>query len=193
FVTEEIWQHLPSAGKSLAVASFPAPDSDLIDEKAEARMKVLQEAIVEVRTLKAEHTIPLREKVTLWVKGPEDHARVIQDSPAYFEALAHVRNLEVWREFPQGQKVLKGVAGSVEVAIPLKEGLVDFRKEKERLEREIAKVKAEIAKVEKRLNNADFLRRAPEEVIQQARERLEELVDRSKKLHANLDHVRDLM
>ncbi|MDH5743946.1 MAG: hypothetical protein OEZ52_10395, partial [Candidatus Aminicenantes bacterium] len=81
----------------------------------------------------------------------------------------------------------------IEIAILLEEGLVDFGKEKLRLEREIEKVNTEIKKIEKRLGNKGFLERAPEDVIEETKERMEKLQAQSKKLKENLEHILPLI
>jgi valyl-tRNA synthetase len=193
YVTEEIWQHLSFSDKSLAFAPFPVSDSRLIDKDSETIMRILQDAIVEVRTLKAENIIPLREKINLMVKCGKKEEQIIREYQVYFEALANVKDVEILDELPKGKKLLKGVSGPIEVAIPLEEGLVDFRKEKSRLEREIEKVNAEIKKIEKRLGNKGFLERAPEKVIEETKDRMEKLQGQSKKLKENLEHILPLI
>ncbi len=189
FVTEEIWQHLPSKGISLALAEFPAADAGMRDKEEERAMKVLQNAIVELRTLKAENQIPLKQKISLWVKCGKTEEKAIREHLVYFEVLANVESLEIMDEFPDGQMMLKGVAGSIEMAIPLQEGLVDFAKEKLRLEKELAKIRAEIEKIEKRLGNESFVEKAPQHVVEEAKSRLRELHDRNKRLSENLKHI----
>ena len=189
FVTEEIWQHLPSDGFSLALAEFPTADDRMRDKKEERAMKVLQNAIVELRTLKAENQIPLKKKITLLVKCGEKEKKAIRGHRVYFEVLANVKNLEFRDEFPEGQMMLKGVAGSIEMAIPLEEGLVDFEKEKQRLEKELARIKAEIDKIESRLGNGSFVERAPRQVVKETKSRLEALRDRNKRLRENLAQI----
>jgi valyl-tRNA synthetase len=189
FVTEEIWQHLPSAGMSLALAEFPTADQRLIDEQEENAMEMLQKAIVELRTLKAENQIPLKEKIRLWVKCGKQEEEAIREHQAYFEVLANVESLEIMDEFPEGQMMLKGVAGAIEMAIPLEEGLIDFNKEKQRLEKELTKIRAEIEKIEVRLGNEAFVERAPKEVVEETQSRLQELRDRNIRLSNNLTHI----
>jgi valyl-tRNA synthetase len=189
FVTEEIWQHLPSHGVSLALAAFPVPDPEKVDKGEERAMQVLQNAIVELRTLKAENQIPLKRKIRLWVKCGRQDEKAIRQHRAYFEVLANVESLEILEDFPKDQVMLKGVAGSIEMAIPLEEGLVDFKKEQQRLEKELSKTKAEIDKIEKRLNNGAFLEKAPREVVEGSKSRLQELHDRKKRLSENLNHI----
>ncbi len=193
FVTEEIWQHLPSDGVSLALAEFPSADVRMIDKREESAMKVLQNAIVELRTLKAENQIPLKQKISLLVKCGKQEEKAIREHLVYFEVLTNVESLEILDEFPEGQMMLKGVAGSIEMAIPLEKGLVDFEKEKQRLEKELTKIKAEIEKIEKRLGNDAFLQNAPKEVVKETKTRLRELQDRNSRIGENLEHILSLL
>jgi valyl-tRNA synthetase len=193
FVTEEIWQHLPSDGVSLALAKFPSADVRMIDKREESAMKVLQNAIVELRTLKAENQIPLKQKISLLVKCGKQEEKAIREHLVYFEVLTNVESLEILDEFPEGQMMLKGVAGSIEMAIPLEKGLVDFEREKQRLEKELTKLKAEIEKIENRLGNDAFLQNAPKEVVEETKTRLRELEDRNSRIGENLEHILSLL
>jgi valyl-tRNA synthetase len=96
-------------------------------------------------------------------------------------------------EFPRGEKFLKGIAGNVEIGIPLTEGLVDLGKEQQRLKKELLKVKSETGKIKSRLENENFCSRAPMEVFRKTEERLHELQDKKEKLHKNLKHINSIM
>jgi len=189
FVTEEIWQHLPSDGHSLALAKFPAYDAQMVDQGEEHAMKVLQNAIVELRTLKAENQIALKQKISLLVKCAKEEEKAIREHQVYFEVLANVRSLVFLDEFPEGETMLKGVAGAIEMAIPLEDEVVDFEKEKKRLEKELMKIKAEIQKIESRLENDAFIKNAPKEVVEGTKLRMRELQERNKRLNVNLEHA----
>jgi valyl-tRNA synthetase len=125
FITEEIWQHIPSSGKSLVVTSFPQARKDLRDEQAEKEMRFLQEAIVGIRTIRAENRIPPKKKVDLYVKvkderkvGKKAEAEIIRDTKEYIQTLANICQVEILDHFPRQKKLLKGIAGSWEIAIP---------------------------------------------------------------------------
>ena len=193
FVTEEIWQHLPTDGISLALAEFPVPVPQMVDLGEESAMKVLQNAIIELRTLKAENQIPLKQKIRLLIKCGKQDEKAIHEHRVYFEVLANVESLEILDEFPEDQMMLKGVAGAIEMAIPLEKGLVDFEKEKQRLEKELTKIKAEIEKIENRLGNEAFVEKAPKEVVEETKARLMELQDRNRRLGENLAHIQSLI
>jgi len=194
FITEEIWQHLPSSGESLAVASFPRAEQDLKDEEAESEMRFLQDAIIGVRTIRAENRIPPRQKINLWViVNKEEEKQIIRKNQTCIQTLANIRQVEIWDYFPQEKKLLKGVAGSWEIAIPLEEGVFDLEREKQRLEKELAKIMLDIEKIEKRLHKDNFINRAPKEVIQETEARLQELQNKKIKLERSLEHILSLI
>jgi len=189
FITEEIWQHLPQASKSLSLASFPQEDKCLDDEEAEAEMKLLQDVIVEARTMRAENRIPPKQKVDLWLKAaPGLDEESIKRYRTYIQALANVYQIKFFEKFPAEKELLKGMAGAWEMAIPLGETF-DLEKERLRLGRELAKAKSEMEKIEARLQNPDFLARAPETVVEETKARLQELKRKKRKVEENLRHL----
>ncbi|NIM91215.1 MAG: valine--tRNA ligase [Candidatus Aminicenantes bacterium] len=189
FITEEIWQHLPSAQKSLAVAPFPESNKSLRDEKAEGEMELLQQAIVEVRTIRAENRIPPRAKVELWMKVKNSEEKsMIEAHRIYFQTLANVQNIEFIDKFPPEKRLLKGVVGSWEMALSL-EGVLNLEQEKMRLEREISKLSLDTEKLEKRLKNKNFIDRAPENVVRETKEKLKSLQNRKAKLEESLKNI----
>ncbi len=194
YITEEIWKHLPSSGKSLMIASFPQEDKNLKDKKAEKEMKRLQEAIVGVRTIRAENRIPPKQKIELWIKAKKDEEkRIISDNQTYIQTLANIRKIEMLDQFPAEKKLLKGVAGTWEIAIPFEEGVFNLEQEKQRLEKELAKITQDIGRIEKRLQNTDFLKRAPKDVIQETKGRLQALQTIKAKLEESLEHILSLI
>ena len=194
YITEEIWQHLPFSGKSLVTASFPQADKDFIDKRAEKEMKFLQDAIIGVRTIRAENRIPPKQNIELWIKVKKDvEKKIILENQAYIQTLAKIQKIEILDRFPREKKLLKGVAGSWEIAIPIEEGVFDLKQEKQRLEKELSKITQDIERIEKRLQNQDFLKRAPKDVIQETQERLRELQTKKAKLDESLEHVLSLI
>ncbi len=190
FITEEIGQHLPSAKKSLALDSYPISDKHNKDQTAEQQMKLLQDAITEVRTIRAENRIPPKQKIDLWLKVKEKKdENLIKNNQDYIKTLASIHNIDIRKDFPSDRSFFKGVSGFWELAIPL-EKEIDLEQEKQRLEREISKINDEIEKLDKRLQNTNFLKRAPSDVVQKSKDRLEELEVRKTKLDENLSRMR---
>ena len=194
YITEEIWQNLPSSGKSLVTASFPQEDKNLKDKKAEKEMNSLQEAIIGVRTIRAENRIPPKQKIELWIKvKKEEDKRIISENQTYIQTLANIRKIEMLDRFPAEKKLLKGVAGTWEIAIPIEEGVFNLEQEKQRLDKELVKITQDIERIEKRLQNRDFLKRAPKDVIQETKGRLQELQAKKVKLEESLEHIISLI
>jgi valyl-tRNA synthetase len=167
---------------------------ELKDESAESDMKLLQKVIVEVRTIRAENRIPPKQKIELWVKGIEDKGKqFIHRNETYIQSLANIRHIEILDHFPEQKKLLKGIAGSWEIAIPVEDGIIDLQQEQQRLEREFSKIKVETEKLEKRVKNVNFLERAPKEVTLETKRRLSELLSKKTKLEQNLKHILSLV
>ena len=104
FVTEEIWSHLPVHGPSLALAAFPTVDGGLVDAHAGAEMGLLQQLVVEVRTIRAENRIPSPQKIEVWLKASGAAERdVIPEIRHYILALANASEVKVVDAFPDGR------------------------------------------------------------------------------------------
>jgi len=190
FVTEEIWSHLPGHGRSLVMAPFPQSDPAHLDRHAEEEMSLLQQLVVEARTIRAENKISPQKRVTILLKAPgEKEKAFIPEIRAYFLALANGSEVRVEDRFAPEARLLKGVAGSWEVAIAM-EGASDLEAERVRLEKEIKKMEAEIEKLEGRLGKKEFLERAPAAVIAEAKQSLLACRDKKEKLQKSLGNIK---
>ncbi|MEN6561736.1 MAG: valine--tRNA ligase [Acidobacteriota bacterium] len=186
FITEEIWQHLPGAGKSISVAPFPAAEPAWSDEEAEKAMALVQAVIVETRAIRAGNKIAPKDKLRLMVKsaGPAETA-ALKAQGQLVKTLAGLESLEFTAALPEGEGLLKGVAGPFEIGV-VPGRPADVGAERERLSRELAKIAAEAEKIERKLGNADFVAKAPAAIVEETRARLEEMRTRRDKLGRNL-------
>ncbi len=174
FLTEEIWHHLPGSGRSLLEAEWPEFPESWLDEEAEQTMKFLQDIISEIRTIRAENRIPVKDKVNLWLTGGRRSRSVAEPYQAAIKLLAGVENIEFGETLPQDKKLLKGLAGTTEIGL-LAARDINLEQEKERLDKELTRIQEDIAKLEARLKNPDFVAKAPAPVVEEHRKRLEEL------------------
>ncbi|MBN2244491.1 MAG: valine--tRNA ligase [Candidatus Aminicenantes bacterium] len=190
FVTEEIWRHLPVSGGSLAKAGYPLPDKKRQDTGAQEHMNLIQTIITEIRTVRAENRIPPRKRMVLWINSHgESGKEIVIRHRKYIEDLAGISGIEFSGEFDPKVKVLKGIAGSWELALPLEENAVNLDQEKQRLKKELDKVDQEIEKINQRLENENFISKAPAEVVETNRKRLEDYQERRIKIHKSLDEI----
>jgi valyl-tRNA synthetase len=149
-------------------------------------MALVQAVIVETRAIRSGNRIAPKDKVRLIVKtcGREETA-ALEAQAASVKTLAGLSHLEFASGLPEGEGLLKGVAGPFEIGlIPGKPA--DIGQERDRLQKELAKVSAEAGKIERKLENADFVAKAPAPVVAENRARLGELQARRDKLGQNL-------
>ena len=104
-----------------------------------------------------------------------------------------VCHVEILETFPDGKKMLKGLTGSCEIAIPFEEGSIDVEQENQRLQRELAKIEDEIDKIKGKIQKKGFISRAPKEIIQETKERLQTYQNQKKKLKRHLHQIRSLI
>ncbi len=193
FITEEIWQHLPGAGKSITVAAFPVAGPGWRDEALERDMALVQAVVEETRKVRTENKVAPREKIRLIaVEGPAQapstgsgKAAVVRSEAELVKALAGLSTLEFAEALPEGERVLKGVAGPFELGLVV-EKPADLGQERERVQKEMAKAEAEAERIARKLENPDFVAKAPAAVVAENRSRLEELSVRLAKLGQNL-------
>ncbi len=186
FITEEVWQRLPHEGETICLAPYPEADAATLDPEAERQMGVIIDLITKVRTVRAVMNIDHGAALDLLVKAPsEDSHRLVIAHQEHIRRLARVGRIESVSTFDRWHHLARDVAGDIELAIPL-EGLIDVEKERQRLQRALEKVEREWSQLGDRLNNPDFLARAPAEVVADTRERYDELAERREKLAAIL-------
>ncbi|RMG18268.1 MAG: valine--tRNA ligase [Deltaproteobacteria bacterium] len=193
FVTEEIWQKLPLGRSrptdSIMIAPFPQAEPGRRDEAGEAAMQPLIEAIRGVRTIRGESRIPPREKIEVVVQAESEAVRrTFAEYEDYLLGLtgAGVLRIEAPGEAPP--KAAAFVAPGLQVFVPL-EGIVDLDEEIARLEKARGKVARELAGLEGRLRNENFVKRAPAEVVEEARARVKELTDTAARIDENLKRL----
>jgi valyl-tRNA synthetase len=190
FLTEELWRLTAAQGAKreglLALASWPRLEG-LEDEKAEAEIGWLVDLVSAVRSVRSEMNVPAAAQVPLvLVAGKETEARAGRWDEA-LRRLARLSEISFAAKSPAGSVQLL-VRGEV-AAMPLK-GVVDLAAERGRLEKELKKVADDIDRVDKKLTNADFMTRAPEEVVDEQREKRAEAEGRHAKIVEALERLK---
>jgi valyl-tRNA synthetase len=197
FITEEVWHKLPGARGSIMVAPYPAADPALVNPEAEAEIRLVQEAIVAVRNLRAEMNVPPATAGELRCYSQDAQAlAVLERHRRALKQLARLQRLAF--NPPEGPPAAAAKAvlvtasqESVDLVLPLA-GLLDFAEEARRLAREMDKLGKELAQVQKKLTNEDFLGKAPAEVVARDRERLVALTEKINKLKSHQQRLAEL-
>ena len=174
FITEEIWQAIPHAGKSLISAEWPVYREEFAFGAEEAAMEQIIEAITALRARRAEMNVPMSKKVNLTIAASQPE--VFEAGKAFFLRLAGAEDVKVCGM--EAAEAASGDDGLVEVTthaarlfMPLAE-LVDFEKELARIAKEKENCLKQIAMFESKLSNEAFVSRAPEKVVNDQKEKL---------------------
>jgi valyl-tRNA synthetase len=187
FMTEELWSitgtdELPRASL-LALAEWPELGG-CENLEAEAEIGFIVELISEIRSVRAEMNVPAAAQIPLVLvkASPETKSR----AKNWDETIKRLARLSAISFAPEGpEKSAQMIVRKTLAALPL-QGIVDLEAEKIRLAKEIAKLKDDVDRIEAKLRNADFVARAPEEVVEENRERQEDALSRMEKLAAAL-------
>jgi valyl-tRNA synthetase len=186
FITEELWQQMPRDGESLMVAQWPRSDRAMRDSEAEEVVSHLRDLIGAIRNIRAEMNIPPVRKALVLLKAEDEKILDrLRTNSHYLLDLAKIKELVVGMEVERSKATATAVVKGVEVLVPL-EGLIDLSAERQRLEKEIQRISKLMAGITKKLNNEDFLHKAPKEVVARERAKGEEYGRRLAKLQENL-------
>jgi len=174
FLTEEVYKNLPGKeDASCMLAAWPQPLEDCDFPKEAARMEGVMDMIRAIRNLRAGMNVQPSHKARLMVRPAEGWQNAFDGTEVYFARLASVSQLEMLNRDAQiTEKTVSAVCGAGEFFIPLGE-LVDFEKERARLNKERQNVAAEIARAEAKLNNPGFVGKAPASLVAAEGEKLE--------------------
>ncbi len=188
FITEALWAGIESGEKKvLALTRWPEPA--FTDLAADAEINGLVELVGAIRSVRSEMNVPPAAKTQLVLVGEDAGltARLARHAAA-IERLARIEGMTNAERPPLGSAQV--VVGGATFALPLA-GVVDFSAEEARLEKEIARVAGEIGRIDKKLANAKFVARAPEEVVEAEREKRAAYAADSERLAAALKRVKD--
>ncbi len=187
FLTEELWAIAGEEGPKRAglLALGPWPRGDFaVDPDAEAEIGWLIDLVSEIRSVRSEMGVPPAAQLPLTlVEASAPIVAYVENWGETIQRLARVTEIGFAQAAPAGSAQML-VRDTVAV-LPLA-GVVDIDAERARLAREIAAQRKEVAGVDAKLANADFVARAPEEVVEENRERREAALARIVKIEAAL-------
>lgn len=193
FITEEIWQHLPHQGTSLMVAEWPKADPGWQDANADVSMGLLMDLARATRDLRSDLEIPPSRSIRLVLRTSSDtDDRAIAAVMPYLAALTRAEHVAFGQHLDRPSPAAVALVGGIEVHLPV-DDLSVFAARQQKLRRELDKVEQEQARVEKKLCNADFMSKAPEEIVTKQREEHARLVDTRTKLLQHLERIEHLL
>jgi valyl-tRNA synthetase len=196
FVTEEIWHKLPGTKGSIMKAVFPADEKDFAslscDPESEPAMDLIIRIITGIRNVRGEMNISPSASIDVILQSDDDSLRkTLSLNDDIIINLAGLKSFLVAEPGKRPKKAATTVVSGAIMYISL-EGIIDFSKEKERLEKELAKLQSEIAASGKKLINDDFLSKAPADIVEKVKEKHQVFVEKQQRLMTNLDKIRSI-
>ena len=186
FITEEIWQTIaPMAkkeGASIMMQPYPTFQQSKVDEAAINWMEVLKKMVIQCRSLRGEMNVSPAEKIPLAISGDKD---ILTEYEIYLKGLAKVNEIEYMDELADKDAPV-AIVGDFKLMLNIK---IDKKMELARLQKEINRLEIEIRKANGKLENKNFVEKAPAEVINQEKERLLAFTELSEKVKSQLDKL----
>ncbi|MCB9993737.1 MAG: valine--tRNA ligase [Hyphomicrobiaceae bacterium] len=190
FVTEELWTQTNSANadRSAVLMLSPWPElSGLRNEEAEAEINWLTSVISGIRSVRSEVNVPAGAKIALVVVGAGDATRaLVEKHRSAIERLARIETIAFAATVPSASAQL--IIGEATYALPL-EGVIDIAAEMTRLRRDIEKLDKDIVQIDRKLSNEQFVAKAPPEIVEEQREKLEGLAAQKSRVEAALGRL----
>ena len=187
FITEEIWQSLPHDGEALIVARWPQYRQELAFREEEDHMESVMAAIRSIRNRRSEMNVPPSRKAALYVLTSKP--QVFTEGEGFIQRLAYADSVTLLDAEPANlDGMVTCATADAKLYIPMGQ-LVDVAKELERIEKELEKARKNLAALEGKLSNENFVSRAPEAVVAAEREKARKALD----LIAGLEQSRNAM
>ena len=175
FISEEIWQSMPHKGETIVTQPYPVPQAHWHEPTAEDTFRLFEQTVGLIRTGRALLNYPPGHEIPVFVAHEEPAANTMLVTIQ--ENLAHIGRGRISplpiSEWPTSD-VLRLVADGITVSLSVERG-VDLQKALDRLMKQIAETDKEAQRLDGKLNSADFVSKAPPEVIADHRDRLRAL------------------
>jgi valyl-tRNA synthetase len=194
FITEEIWEQLPLKKETdaIMVANFPQPDEGFDDDQVADEMGLVIEIITALRNIRGEMNVPPGEQIDA-ILGPkkEEVERRLRRNQLFVQNLANVKSLRILRELEKPTYSAFAQVQDVEIFVPMDRSRME--EEVSRLQKEIFKIGKDIAFVDRKLSNEQFLSKAPKEVVQEEKEKAFQYQTVRNKLEESLKKIKEAL
>ena len=189
FITEELWQTVaPLANKkrtdSIMLAAYPQAEPSKIRPEADAWMGELQKLIDATRNLRGEMNLSPAQKAPLFIAASAEQQAKLRAFAPYLKTLAKLSEVTIGAALPDAVGAPVQVVGDISLMLKVE---IDVKAERERLGKEIARLQGEINKANGKLNNENFVAKAPPAVIEQEKKRVAEFSGTLDKLQVQLN------
>lgn len=182
FVSEEVWHKLAPEKGSIIKSSLPHIQAQIIDKKCEKQAQLLFNLITEIRNLRAQIALKPDQKIKVALYA---HTRpkqsIVKENSNLIINLAKLETLELLDKNKRPESTLSAITQDADIYLYYN-GLLDIKKEKEKIHTEMISLQNFKRTKEGMLKNADFVRNAPDEVVEKVRVDIGEITEKIKRL-----------
>ena len=192
FITEELYLNLPGHEETIMLSAWPVANAEYDFPAEEKAAESLMELIRSIRNLRVEMNVPAAKRVEMFIVTDEKHLSYATQAIDYFMKLAGASEVHVQTSkdgIPADS--VSTVSKFAESFMPLSQ-LIDIAKEIERISKECARMQGEVARAQGKLNNAGFVAKAPQHVIEEERKKLAAAIEMFEKLNNRLNELNKL-
>ena len=191
FLTEQVYKYLPDTEGFLMLQSWPEIRDELNYAEDEQKMQGIMEIIRTIRNLRSEMNVAPSKRTRLMLLPAEGWTETLRSGDGYFRRLAGASESTLLQDRNEvKEKTVSAVTAAGELFIPLGD-LVDFEKEIARLGKELDNLRKEINRSRGMLNNQGFISKAPAQLVQQEREKLEAAEAKEKALENRIAELKE--
>ncbi len=193
FITEELWQKvapiLNRSGDTIMLQPYPDPEEFDKDDISVSKTEWIKKFILEVRRIRAERDIPPRKSLTIYYKDGTDEERDwLNKYSNQITKLGYINSsINLIEKVPVDTAV--GIAGSMSIIADLAD-IIDHEAELDKLGKQLDKLKSTKTALVKKLDNQDFIKRAPAEVVNKEKTKLEETQSTIVKLEEQFNRIK---
>ncbi len=192
YITEEIWHLIPGNEKSIMEESFPEPIEELNFPEVEEGFEFFKRLVSGIRNIRVELGIkPNLEVEVYYSTGNEKERKIIEENKSFIEKLSRAKFIKPVEDGKREKSAIK-LIGETEVFVVL-EGIMDWKAELRRLEKELKKVEGDLELISKKLHNYEFLQKAPKEIVEKESKRFEDLKEKREKLLQSISTVKRII
>lgn len=187
FMTEELWSHFKLGNDDdLIVSPWPEWSEKNIQLNDIRDMAILQEIISSLRSIRSRMNVPPSKEADLFVRCSKEQSAFIDQYTSLIQSLAKVTHIKSGEKIDKPNPSATAVVKGMELYLPLG-GLIDLDKEKARLEKRKMDIEKLLMGIQGKLNNENFVNRAPQHIVDHEKSKLNDLTDELKKVQDNLE------
>ncbi len=192
FITEEIYHLLKEISEDRSISKQPAPTANLlmINPELESKFGLLQQIVEELRKLRASVGIAPQTKLDVILStNDEDKFELLESQREALSSLATCQKLRIEKSIEKPEGALASIVKDVQLFLMAGDS-IDTEAERERLEKEAARLQSQVNGIEKKLSNEKFVNNAPAEIVEKERQKLKDMSDSLEKTRQNLSNIK---